>query len=96
MLYIQLTWDARKSADNHKKHGITFEEAKSIFYDPNARLIYDPDHSAKEDRFVMLGMSNKLRVLIVCHCYREKEELIRIISARRATTAETRLYERRK
>jgi len=94
--YIRFTRDPKKSIENYKKHGIPFDEAKSIFYDQNARLIYDPDHSVKEDRFVMIGMSSKLSVIIVCHCYREKEEIIRIISARKATTSETRFYERRK
>jgi uncharacterized DUF497 family protein len=93
---IRFIWDQEKSKENCNKHGISFEEAKSVFYDQNARLIFDPDHSASEDRFVMIGMSNKLRVLIVCHCYREKEEIIRIISARRATMTEARIYERRK
>ena len=96
MTYIRFTWDQKKSKANYEKHGISFEEAKSIFYDPAARQIYDPDHSADEDRFIMLGMSHKLRVFIVCHCYREKEEKIRIISARKATAVETRLYERRR
>jgi len=94
--YIRFTWDENKSKENHEKHGISFEEAKSIFYDPIARLIFDPDHSADEDRFIMLGMSHRLRVLIVCHCYKEKEELIRIISARKATTSERKIYERRR
>ncbi len=96
MKYIRFTWDPQKSIENYKKHGIAFNEAKSIFYDPNARLIFDPDHSVKEDRFIMIGISNKLRIIIVCHCYREKEEVIRIISARKATAAEARFYERRK
>jgi uncharacterized DUF497 family protein len=94
--YIRFVWDQKKNKANIEKHGISFEEAKSVFYDPVARLIHDPEHSADEDRFIMLGMSQRLRVLIVCHCYREKEETIRIISARKATAVETKLYERRK
>jgi uncharacterized DUF497 family protein len=94
--YIQFIWDPIKNEENNTKHGITFEEAKSIFYDSSARLIYDPEHSQSEDRFIMIGMSNRLRVLIVCHCYKEKNETIRIISARKATTAEKHVYERRK
>ena len=91
---IKFQWDARKSLSNHKKHGIGFEEAKSVFYDEHARVIHDPDHSDDEDRFIILGMSAFARVLVVCHCYRESESVIRIISARRATKTESARYRR--
>jgi len=85
-------WDEKKSVSNKKKHGISFEEAQTVFIDENALLIYDPDHSIEEDRFVLLGMSFKWRLLIVCHCYRKNENIIRIISARKATRAEQKQY----
>lgn len=71
---------------------LAFFEARSVFYDENAQLIADSDHSIDEERFILLGQSAKFRILIVCHCYRENDELIRIISARRATTKERRSY----
>jgi len=86
------SWDRRKDRSNQKKHGIAFDEAKTIFYDENARLIYDPDHSQEEDRFILLGLSAKLRLLVVCHCYRENESVIRIISVRKATKKEQKQY----
>lgn len=85
-------WDERKAKANLKKHRISFEEARSVFYDAFARLIQDPDHSEDEDRFVLLGISESLRMLVVCHCYREKNS-IRLISARKATRHEQELYE---
>ena len=88
-------WDENKNATNQKKHGISFEEAKTVFYDENALLIDDPDHSQEEERFIILGMSRQANLLIVCHCYRESEEVIRIISARKATKNETSAYDRR-
>ena len=94
---ISFTWDPRKNSQNIAKHnGIDFEEAKTVFYDENARLIHDPNHSSKEDRFIILGISNKLRLLIVCHCYRESDSIIRIISARKATTKEAKVYEEKR
>jgi uncharacterized DUF497 family protein len=90
--YIQFIWDDVKSRSNLRKHGISFEEAKTVFFDEDARLLHDPDHSEQEDRFILLGMSLKLRLLLVCHCYREGENLIRIISARKATKAESQRY----
>jgi uncharacterized DUF497 family protein len=87
-------WDPRKDALNQEKHGVSFEEAKSVFYDDNARLIDDPDHSAEEDRFILLGFSSSLKLLVVCHCYRENESVIRIISARKAAKFEARNYQR--
>jgi uncharacterized DUF497 family protein len=92
---IEFTWDPDKARSNERKHGVAFEEAVTVFVDENALLIPDPDHSADEDRFLILGMSFKLRTLVVCHCYRKQNEVIRIISARRASRSERRLYEQR-
>ena len=89
---IRFEWDEEKAATNLKKHKVSFEEAKTVFYDPNAKLIADPDHSEEEDRFIILGISNNSKVLVVCHCYRENDEVIRIISARKATKSETKIY----
>ena len=89
---LRFTWDSRKTSSNQRKHGISFEEAETVFYDENARLMSDPDHSHDEDRFVMIGMSAKLRTLVVCHCYRRGDSVIRIISARKATKREQGLY----
>ena len=85
-------WDPVKAELNYTKHKVTFEEAKSVFYDENAILIADPDHSSMdEDRFIMLGLSSELHMLVVCHCYRENDR-IRIISARKADTLEAAQY----
>jgi hypothetical protein len=89
MKYIRFEWDQDKNKINSRKHGISFEEARTVFNDPFARIMADPDHSAAEDRFIMLGMSLMLRLLVVCHCYRESDEVIRIISARKATKMES-------
>lgn len=93
MAEIHFEWDKKKSANNKKKHKVSFEEAETVFHDVNARLIADPDHSEGEDRFVLLGMSEALRVLVVCHCYRENETVIRFISARKAKKHEIQAYE---
>jgi uncharacterized DUF497 family protein len=93
MSSLQFDWDKKKNNSNKKKHGVSFEEAQTAFHDPNARLISDPDHSDDEDRFVLLGMSERFRVLVTCHCYREDDSVIRIISARKATKKEIRTYE---
>ncbi|MCL2122492.1 MAG: BrnT family toxin [Desulfovibrionaceae bacterium] len=93
---MQFDWDENKAAANVKKHGVSFEEAQTAFDDYNALLIPDPDHCDQEDRFVLLGFSAALRMLVVCHCYREKDEIIRIISARKATKKESKTYEKRK
>ena len=82
---MDFTWDKEKAAVNQQKHGVAFEEARTVFDDCNALRIYDPDHSEDEDRFLLLGLSSVLRMLVVCHCYREDDEQIRIISARKAT-----------
>lgn len=85
---ISIIWDNKKNEVNKKKHGVSFDEAKTVFYDENAIRYYDPDHSDDEDRFLMVGMSQKLRILIVCHCFREEDSVIRMISARKATKGE--------
>ena len=90
---LEFDWDERKNAQNRRKHGVSFEEAKTVFLDENALLIADPDHSADEERFILLGLSSSLRALVVCHCYRRDRETIRIISARRANAIERRKYE---
>jgi uncharacterized DUF497 family protein len=89
---IKFDWDPHKAAINQKKHKVSFEEAKSAFYDERAKLIDDPDHSADEERFILLGLSRLLRVVVVCHCYRGDDNVIRIISARKATTQELKAY----
>ncbi len=85
--------DEHKSRQNEKKHGVSFEEAQSVFFDDEALEFFDPDHSDDEDRFLLLGRSYRLRVLLICHCFRESEQVIRIISARRATKRERSVYE---
>jgi len=89
---IRFEWDSEKAKLNAEKHGVTFEEAESVFYDEQAIQFYDDEHSEWEDRFLMLGLSVKLKLLLVCHCFREKDSVIRIISARKATKAESRHY----
>jgi uncharacterized DUF497 family protein len=89
---LTFTWDERKDAANRKKHGVSFDEARTVFFDEHARLIADPDHSDDEDRFIILGHSELSRLLVVCHCYREGDSIIRIISARKATRHETHHY----
>ena len=92
MDYLSFIWDEDKNKKNIASHNISFEEAKTAFYDPNAKIIFDPDHSKDEDRFVILGLSKFLNLLVVCHCYREKDKIIRIISARKATARERKQY----
>ena len=89
---LQFNWDDSKEKINIRKHGVSFDEAQSLFYDENAMQYYDPEHSEDEDRFIMLGMSFKLRTLIVCHCFHEDKRLVRIISARKADKSEERDY----
>ena len=91
---MKFDWDPEKNETNLKKHGVTFEEAETVFEDEGAVTIYDEDHSEYEDRFKIIGISRKLREIIVCYCYRNGDEIIRIISARRATNSEYKLYER--
>ena len=92
MSVLSFEWDEKKNASNKKKHGISFEEAQTVFADENALLIHDPDHSDNEDRFVILGLSDRLRVLIVCHCYERSRAEIIIISARKTTRSEQKQY----
>jgi uncharacterized protein len=84
-------WDPNKAESNRKKHGVSFEEAQTAFYDDNARLLHDPEHSRDEDRYILLGLSQVLRLLVICHVYRD-QDVIRIISARMATQSESRQY----
>ena len=88
-------WDDKKNASNIRKHGVSFEEAQTVFFDENAIEFDDPDHSIQEERFILLGLSQSLKVLVVCHCYRTVESKIRIISARKATKKEQSIYFRR-
>ncbi|MBP1596656.1 MAG: hypothetical protein H6Q05_2033 [Acidobacteria bacterium] len=88
MSKINFVWDERKNRANQRKHGVAFAEAQTAFLDENAKIYADPDHSEDEDRFILLGMSFRLRTLVVCHCYREKESVIRIMSARKADKRE--------
>jgi len=94
MREVRFEWDPRKSRANRTKHGVSFEEARTAFLDENARIIPDEEHSIEEDRFVLLGLSIALKLLVVCHCYRKSNQVIRIISARRATASERREYAR--
>ncbi len=89
---LRIEWDERKNASNKRKHGISFEEAAMAFADDNALLLDDPDHSVSEDRFVLLGLSTELRILVICHCYREDDDVIRIINARKADRRERKQY----
>jgi uncharacterized DUF497 family protein len=89
---LRFEWDPKKAAANLRKHGVSFEDAQSVFADENAKLIDDPDHSEEEDRFVLLGLSSSLRLLVVCHCYRSEGNVIRIISARKAESHECNSY----
>lgn len=93
---MKFTWDDKKAQINLAKHGVAFDEASTVCKDHEAIRIFDPDHSEEEDRFVLLGLSSRLRLLVVCHCYRAEEQEIRIISARKATKKESAEYTRRK
>ena len=89
---MRFAWDDAKAAENLHKHGVSFAEGSTAFADENARLKHDPDHSQEEDRFILIGFSAKLRLLIVCHAYRENDQVIRIVSARKATPNERKQY----
>ena len=89
---IKFEWDAAKATSNKKKHGVSFEEARSVFYDEFAVQFFDEDNADSEDRFLMLGFSDEARLLMVCHCERDHGNIIRIISARKATKAERKHY----
>ena len=93
MSKIRFEWDRRKAKSNEEKHGITFEEASSAFYDDNGLIIDDPGHSQDEDRFILLGLSASVRLVVVVHCFRDEDDVIRIISARKATPVESRQYQ---
>ena len=90
---LKFEWDENKNKINAQKHKITFKEAQSVFYDYHAVVFDDPDHSSDEERFLIIGVSERERICIVSHCYRKSEEIIRIISARKATKAERQVYE---
>ena len=89
---LKLEWDDNKNKTNIEKHGISFEEAVTVFEDDEALIIVDDAHSQKEERFVLIGFSYKANLLVVCHCYREKDSIIRIISARKANRQERQEY----
>lgn len=89
---LRFEWDPKKAMANLRKHGVSFEDAQTVFVDEKAKLIDDPDHSGDEERFVLLGLSSSLRLLVVCHCYRGQDHLIRIISARKAEHHERDFY----
>ena len=96
MKHLEFEWDKKKDKANLKKHGVSFDEARTVFYDESALQFSDPDHSENEDRFLLLGTSFKLKDLVVCHCYREEETVIRIISARKADQDEEQFYWRKR
>jgi len=89
---LRFEWDPVKDAANQEKHGVSFDEAKTAFFDDFARVITDPEHSHLEERNILLGMSIRLNILVVCHCYLEDESIIRIISARKADPSERAQY----
>lgn len=93
MEILKFEWDENKNIINKAKHKVSFEEARSVFYDADALVIDDPDHSEQEERFIILGASEKSNLLVVCHCYRQSETVIRIISARLATKRESKQYQ---
>jgi uncharacterized DUF497 family protein len=95
MVEPRFEWARRKGLANQRKHGVSFEEAETVFADEQALLLDDPDHSADEDRFVLIGLSAVLRTLVVCHCFRSADEVIRVLSARKATRTERSQYESR-
>jgi hypothetical protein len=95
MIPPKIEWDAAKDVENKRKHGISFEEASTVFEDERALLLADPDHSTEEDRFILMGFSASLRILVVCHYYRRADQTIWIISARKATKSERTEYSER-
>jgi uncharacterized DUF497 family protein len=92
MMALRFEWDEAKNRENQRKHSVSFAEAQSVFFDENAVEFYDDEHSEWEDRFLLLGMSTRMRILLVCHCLREGGSVIRIISARKATKKQRALY----
>ena len=95
MAELRFDWDPKKNRENRRDHGVSFEEAETAFADEHGLLMADPDHSEDEDRFILLGLSAILRLLVVCHTYREEDEVIRLISARKADRSERTHYSRR-
>ena len=95
MADLHIDWDPAKAAANLRKHGVSFDEAATAFSDERGLVLEDPEHSAREDRFILLGLSGALRLLVVVHAYREAQDTIRIISARKATRSERRVYDER-
>jgi len=95
MTELRFEWDRKKAAENQRKHGVSFEEAESVFADEFAIFLDDPDHSVDEARFLLLGLSARLRTLVVSHCYRKADDVVRLISARKATRPERDVYNRR-
>jgi uncharacterized DUF497 family protein len=96
MVEIKFAWSSIKAATNRRKHHVSFGEAQTVFYDDEALLLDDPDHSESEDRFILLGLSASLRVLLVVHSYEDRDDTIRIISARKATPTERSRYDKRR
>jgi len=92
MVQLVFEWDIKKNKINLNKHGVSFEEAKTVFYDEYAISYFDPEHSEDEDRFILLGMSFKLKTLVICHCFKQEEKNVRIISARKADKDEEKVY----
>ena len=92
---MKFDWNPDKNKSNIRKHGVDFEEAETVFQDEMALELFDDEHSGGEDRYIIIGISSKTRELMVCHCYRNNSDIVRIISARRATKNEIVLYERR-
>lgn len=95
MSSLRIEWHSAKALSNLAKHGVSFEEAGTVFFDEQALLIHDPDHSGSEERFLILGLSAEVRLLVVCHCERENGDLVRIISARKANRTERGIYLKR-
>ncbi len=92
MKRLRFEWDNNKDKANISKHGISFDQAQTAFYDEYAIQFFDPEHSENEDRFLLLGTSFKLKTLVICHCFREEETVVRIISARKADKEEEQVY----
>jgi len=94
MADLRFEWDPRKASGNRRKHGVSFEEAATVFADEHALFLADPEHSEEEERFLLLGLSSDLRTLVVCHCLRERGDVIRLISARKADRLERAQYKK--
>lgn len=92
MSALRFEWDENKNKQNQKKHGVSFEEAQTVFFDDSAIEFFDSEHSEQEDRFLLLGLSARFKILMICHCYRDEDAVILIISARKATKRERKFY----